>query len=125
MTRPHFSSTHTTQRNATHLQDVVDNAEERLAGGDDVADALLNVGGQGAAADLFGKAEDDVQGGAELVGDARKELGLGGEGPLVVGCCCCLGWWCVRCGLESSDGQTDRRPRPPFALSKNTRQTDR
>lgn len=78
-------TTHKTDTKQAHLQNVVDDSEQRLAGGDDVPNPLLHVGGQGPAPDFFRKAQDDVQGGAELVGDAREELGLGGEGALFVG----------------------------------------
>lgn len=77
----------------THLQDVIHDAEQGLARGDDIPDALLHIGRQGPPPNLLRKAQDDVERGAELVGDAREKLGLGGEGAL---------WWWFRWSCQSS-----------------------
>ena len=60
------------------VEDVVDETEERLAGDGDGVEGLGAFGGVvDAALEHFGKPDDGVERGADVVGDGGEEVGLG------------------------------------------------
>ena len=69
--------------NAAHVQDVVDEAEQVVAGGEDLLEAVLDLLPVVDVADCDGgKADDGVHGGADVVGHIGQEGGLGPVGVL-------------------------------------------
>jgi hypothetical protein len=65
---------------AGDVEHLVDQAEQVLAGRDDVVDALGLLSAELLEPEELGEAEDGVEGGAELVADPGQELALGPVG---------------------------------------------